>query len=104
MRFKTASDMRKLVEEKEEENFPYDLYYSFMQDIEEDAKQGLTSRIYTFSTADINKDTEGFYNLKKDWNIVSKKLYELGFECSSNIQLYDPFSLDIGYYHITIKW
>lgn len=104
MEFKTASDMRKLVKEKKEKDFPYELYNIIIEDIENDAKRGIISHIYTFSTADINKDIKGFYNLKKDWKILSKKLYELGFECSSNIQCYDPFSLDIGYYHITIKW
>lgn len=102
MYFKTASDMRKLVKEKEKEFFPYELYEIIINDIEHDAKLGLTSNIYTFSTHQINKDLKGFINLQKDWPILGKKLTELGFHCSSNIHLYNI--LDFDTYHITIEW
>ena len=102
MYFKTAEDMRKLVEENEEKDFPYELYNIFIKEIEHDAKMGLSSHTFCFSTSQINKDIEWFPNLQKDWKILEKKLVSLGFHCSSNIHLFGI--LDFNTYHITIMW
>ena len=105
MYFKTASDMRKLVKEKQEEFFPYELYGIIINDIEHDAKLGLTSHIYTFSTHQINENLKEFINLQKDWKILEKKLIELGFHCSSNIHLYNSDFINLNTtYQITIDW
>lgn len=105
---KSAKQLKQIADEYNEENklkdFPFGLLSEIMERITETAKEGKTSFKHIIAREEIQKDREGaFMNFVKDWRQVSKKLEELGYQCSDNFGKYYSYVYEY-YFFLLIDW